>query len=323
MKAPSAVQIEEQASKLSDRISKTPVHLWDTPFQEKLLGKTKPFFKLELLQKTGSFKVRGALTVLDHLSDKEKARGVVAGTGGNHGIAVAYAAKNAVVSAKIIVPKSINPFRLNAIKQIGPEIEQIDSISQILDEMNRVAKEENRTVMHPFENPFVTLGTATLGWEFMQQAPDLDAVIVPIGGGGLASGVACAVKQINPKCKVYGVEPVGANTMRLSIDRKKPVSLENGPKSIADSLCAPRAEPYSFSVCQKYLDDVVLIEDDEMRNAMRVLFSDLKLVTEPAGAAATAALLGPLKEKCSQLNVGIIACGSNIDLQTFQKLAKA
>ena len=214
---------------------------------------------MKLFQKTGSFKIRGALTVIDHLSDDEKKAGVVAGTGGNHGIAVAYAARNAGVNAKIIVPKAINAFRLRAIKRIGAEIVQIDDISQILDRMNTVAQDESRTIMHPFENPYITIGTGTLGLEFMQQVTNLDAVIVPIGGGGLASGVACAVKQINPSCKVYGVEPTGANSMRLSLDKGKPVKLPDGPISIADSLCAPKAEPYSFEMCQRYLDDVVLV----------------------------------------------------------------
>jgi len=315
---PSQLEIEEQARRLSPRLYTTPVHEWNTPLKARLLGDdTRALLKLELFQKTGSFKARGALTVMDHLSAEEKERGVVAGTGGNHGIAVAFAARNANVNAKIVVPHTINPFRLRAIQDYGAEIIQVENISLVLNEMRRIAEVEHRTIMHPFENPLVTLGTGTLGYEFLNQTPDLDAIIVPIGGGGLASGVACAVKQIHPRCKVYGVEPAAANAMTLSLKAGHPLALPNGPRSIADSLSAPCTEPYSFYLCQKFLDDVVLIEDEEIRAAMKILFEDLKLAVEPAGAAATAALLGPLKDRCAGLRVGVIVCGANIDLQTF------
>ena len=313
--------IEEQARRLSSRLKRTPVHEWDTPLKSRLLGDdTKVLLKLELFQKTGSFKARGALTVMDHLTAEQRERGVVAGTGGNHGIAVAFAASSATVDAKIIVPKTINPFRLKAIQAYRADVVQVENISLVLDEMRRIAEVENRTIMHPFENPLVTLGTGTLGYEMLNQAPDLDAIIVPIGGGGLASGVACAVKQMRPGCKVYGVEPTGANAMSLSLAAGHPLTLPGGPKSIADSLSAPCTEEYSFSMCQRFLDEVVLIEDDEMRAAMRILFEDLKLAVEPAGAAATAALLGPLKDRCKGLRTGIIVCGTNIDIETFHSL---
>jgi threonine dehydratase len=318
---PSLLEIQEQARRLSPRLNATPVHEWDTPLKARLLGDdTKVLLKLELFQKTGSFKARGALTVMDHLSDEQKERGVVAGTGGNHGIAVAFAAHNAHVDAKIVVPQTINPFRLGAIEAYNAHVIQIENVSLVLDEMRRIAEAENRSIMHPFENPLVTLGTATLGYEFLRQAQDLDAIVVPIGGGGLASGVACAAKQINPRCKVYGVEPARANAMTLSLKAGHPLTLPAGPRSIADSLSAPCTEPYSFYLCQNFLDDVVLIEDDEMKTAMRILFEDLKLAVEPAGAAATAALLGPLKDRCKGLRAGVIVCGANIDLQTFHSL---
>jgi len=321
MEGPSLFEIEEQGRRLASRLYETPVREWSTPLKGRMLGDAiKPVLKLELFQKTGSFKARGALTVMDRLTASQKERGVVAGTGGNHGIAVAFAAHSAGVKAKIVVPKTINPFRLRAIEAYNADVIQVDNIALVLNEMRRIAEIENRTVMHPFENPLVTLGTATLGREFFNQAPDLDAFIVPIGGGGLASGVSCAAKQIKPRCKVFGVEPKGANAMAQSLLEGRPITLPAGPKSIADSLCSPCTEPYSFSLCQKYLDDVVLIEDDEMRRAMRILFEDLKLAVEPAGAAATAALLGPLEERCKGMKVGLIVCGSNIDTQTFHSI---
>ncbi len=315
---PTESDFRRQHQKLEGRIIRTPIQQWRTPLKNRLLSKdTEVFWKLELFQKSGSFKYRGALSVIDQMSTKEKQAGVVAGTGGNHGIAVALAAKNAGVDAKIIVPQAMNLFRRKAIDRIGAEMVVVDCISQILDEMHRVAEQEGRTVMHPFESPAITLGAGTLGLEFLDQVPSLDVVIVPIGGGGLASGVACAIKEANSNCEVYGVEPVGANSMQLSIEQGRAIVLHPPPKSIADSLCSPKAESYSFAVCQKYLDGVVLVEEQEIVQAMRILFEEGKLAVEPAGAAATAALLGPLRERCIGRRVGVVVCGSNIDVETF------
>jgi len=188
--------------------------------------------------------------------------------------------------------------------------------------MAEVACKENRTIIHPFNDPAMVIGSGTLGMEFMQQVPDLDAIIVPIGGGGLAAGLASAVKQINPNCKIYGVEPIGAASMTESFKLGKPVRIEGGPKSIADSLCSPKAEEYSFSICQKFIDEIVTVSDDEIRNAMRILFEDVKLAVEPAGATATSALLGPLKEKLAGKKIGVIICGSNIGCDSFFEIIK-
>lgn len=312
-----------QAEVLREHLRLTPTQTWESPTKDRLLGPDcKPVLKLELFQKAGSFKARGALTVVSRLSAEEKARGIVAGTGGNHGVAVALAARTYGVNAKVIVPKTINPMRLQAIKDLGPEVMQVESIADVLDTMVKVAEEEGRTIVHPFEGENITLGTGTLGAEFIEQVPDLDAVIVPIGGGGLASGVACAVKQARPDCMVYGVEPFGANTMSLAFKTGETGTLAGGPKSIADSLSAPYSAPYSYAVCRKFIDEIVLIEDDEMRRAMQILFEDLKLAVEPAGAATTAALIGPLKEKCAGKKVGLIICGANIGTESFFELIK-
>lgn len=318
--APSPADFERQAAALAGRLHRTPVWAWDTPIKRKLLGEDGGVvFKLELFQRTGSFKARGALTVMDHFTAEEKTRGVVAGSGGNHGIAVAFAAHSAGTSAVITVPRSINPFRLEAIKAYGAKIVQVGDMGEALDEMRRIAQAEGRAIMHPFENPLITLGTGTMGYEFLNQIPDLDILIVPIGGGGLASGCAAAVKQMRPACRVFGVEPKEANSMFLSLQAGKPLALSSPPRSIADSLCSPRAESYSFSLCQKYLDDVVLVDDDEIRAAMRLLFEDMKLAVEPAGATATAGLLYPLKERCRGAKTGILLCGSNIDIGSFMR----
>jgi threonine dehydratase len=152
----------------------------------------------------------------------------------------------------------------------------------------------------------------------MRQAPDLDAVIVAIGGGGLASGVATAVKQAKPGCQVFGVEPVGADSMSRSFAAGKPATLDK-VRTIADSLAPPYALPYSYGLCRRFVDEIVLIDDDAMRRAMALLFREMKLAVEPAGAAATAALTGPLRERLAGKRVGVIVCGSNIDAAGFTR----
>ena len=321
MTEPSIDDIENQAFKLAKRIVPTPILTWTGLMKDRIIDpETKVHFKLEIFQHTGTFKIRGAYSFLDHLKKDERDRGIVAATGGNHGMAVAYAAKTANIQSTIVAPKSMNPFRKKMLGEYGAKVVTVDTITEAFTEMGRLATVDGLTELHPFEGPYLTLGTATLGMEIVNQVPDVEAVIVPIGGGGLASGIASAVKKIYPKSKVYGVEPALAHSMCLSLDAGKPVSIPGGPKSIADSLCAPYALPYSFSLCEKYLDDVVLIEDREMRQAMRLLFKQLKIAVEPAGAAATAALLGPLKKRCQGKTVCSIVCGSNIDHRDFSSL---
>src|SRR5216684_852665 len=162
------------------------------------------------------------------------------------------------------------------------------------------------------------VGTATMGLEICEQARELDAVIVPIGGGGLCAGVASAVKQILPRCAVYGVEPEGADSMHRSFASGKPETIE-AVRTIADSLGAPHAAPYSFALCRRYVDRLVKVDDGALRSAMGLLFRSAKLAVEPAGAAATAALCGPPRETLSGKRVAVIVCGANIDAPTFAK----
>ena len=166
---------------------------------------------------------------------------------------------------------------------------------------------------------FTARGTATVAIEWLEQASDLDAVIVPVGGGGLIAGMSSAIKQLRPDCLVIGVEPMGADSMWRSLAAGSPQKLER-VATIADSLGAPYALPYSFELCRRYVDEVVRIADEAMIDAMRLALDSLKLVLEPAGAAATAALLGPLRERLAGRRVGVLVCGSNIDLASFNRM---
>jgi len=184
-----------------------------------------------------------------------------------------------------------------------------------------IEQEEGRAFVHPFEGPRTALGTATLGLEWWEQARAAfgappEAMIIPVGGGGLIAGIAAAVKLLDPACAVYGVEPEGADSMWRSLRAGRPESIDR-VRTVADSLGAPYAAPYSFALCRRYVDEVVLVDDDAICRAMALLFDDMKLAPEPAGATATAAALGPLRTRLTGKRVGAIVCGSNIDVDTF------
>lgn len=319
---PSLDDFKSQRAQLGSRIKTTPCDLWTSDTKEKHIGsETQIYLKREYLQHTGSFKARGALSIMDSLDEEALSNGVIAATGGNHGIAVSYAAKQKGVSAKIITHEGINPYRYNRMIEYGAEVIKIPELSKVFEVMNECANTENRYAIHAFDHPQITLGAGTCGLEFMEQTHGaLDAVIVPIGGGGLASGISCAVKRYNPDCKVYGVEPVGANSMYQSLKKGSTLTMDPPCKSIADSLSAPMSENWSYSVCRKFIDEIVLIEDNDMRNAMKIWQDDEDILLEPACTATTAALIGPLKDKLKGQKVGLIMCGSNIDEQTYQDI---
>ena len=317
---PTLQQIEETRERLRGLIIETPAHHWhDSRLSERIGADTEVFVKLELLQVTGTFKPRGALNVILNLGREQRDRGVTAVSAGNHAIATAYAAKAVGTSAKVVMTQNANPLRMQLARELGAEIILADNPLDAFDRVKIIEQEEGRTFIHPFEGPLTLQGTGTAGMEFAHQVPPLDAMILPIGGGGLCGGFGAALKQTWPGIKIYGVEPAGANSMYLSFQQGKPVTLDQ-IDTIADSLAPPKAEPYTFSVCRRFVDDIVLVSDDQLKAAMRHLFYGLKLAVEPAGAAATAGLLGPLKEKIKGQRVGIIACGTNIDIEDFYRL---
>jgi threonine dehydratase len=271
-----------------------------------------------MLQHTGSFKPRASLTTILNLDAAAMERGVTAISAGNHAIGVAFSANLLGTSAKVVIPKTVSPFRIARCREYGAEIVFVEDTREGFTRVQQIQEEEKRAFIHPFDGPYTVLGDATLGLEWMRQTPDLDAIIIPIGGGGLLAGVALTVKQINPRCEVFGVEPVGSNVMYRSIQTGHTLAMDR-IDSIADSLAAPMTAPYSFEICRKYVDDFVLVDDMQIRRAMALMFGSVKLAVEPAGATATAALLGPLAERLRGKRVGVIVCGANIDSQTFCK----
>jgi len=316
MSYPTLEQIDQAASKLSGKILLTPA--WQWPAESAVLrfgSGPEVWVKLECLQHTGSFKARASLLATLSMSDEQQAAGVITVSAGNHAAATAFAAGTVAAHAKVVMPKSANPFRVDLCQRLGAEVLLVDDVHQAFDTATSIQQEEGRLFIHPFEGQRVALGTGTLGAEFYRQADRLDAVIIPIGGGGLCAGMACAIKQLNPDCKVIGVEPTGADTMHRSFTAGSPQAIER-VATIADSLGAPYAADYSFSLCRQFVDELVLIDDQAMCQAMSWLLTDLKLAVEPAGAAAAAALAGPLAGRLVG-RVGVIACGANIDSRSF------
>ncbi|SDG33516.1 threonine ammonia-lyase [Sulfitobacter delicatus] len=275
--------------------------------------------KLELFQQAGSFKARGAYLGISRLSEAEKTNGVVAASGGNHAMAVAWAAQKLGVSAKITIPKAADPLRIEGCRTSGAEVVLCEDIVEAFAVMEDSAAHEGRVMMHPFEGRHMTLGSATCGAEFVAAHPEVDLFVVPVGGGGLISGMAAAIKLAKPDATVIGVEPFGADSMYRSLKAGAPVRLET-ISTIADSLASPLAMPYSFEVAQRYVDEIVRVEDDALRAAMRSYQDILRLTAEPACAAALAALCGPLRTRAEGRHVGIIACGSNVSLARYHAL---
>lgn len=313
-------EIRLAAARLGDSVVRTPVHRLQTPELQQALGDTtQTWLKLELFQRTGTFKARGALLNVLALSDDSRKRGVTAVSAGNHAAAVAFAAATAGVSAKVVMFGSPNPLRVELCRSFGAEVVFAENAHAGFELAARLAEQEGRALIHPFEGRTTALGTATVGLEVCEQIPGLDAVVVPIGGGGLCAGIASAVKLLSPGCEVFGVEPEGADTMHRSFAAGEPRSIER-VATIADSLGAPYALPISFELCRRNVDGLVPISDAEMQSAMRFLLRNAKLAVEPAGAAATAALLGPLKERLRGKRIGLIVCGSNIDSATYARL---
>ena len=314
-------EIEAARTLLGDRVLTTPVHRWRGGLADRL-APSELWLKLELFQVTGTFKPRGALLNVMALDEGQRARGVCAVSAGNHAIATAFAARTLGTTAKVVMLSKSSPVRVAKCRGYGAEVVIAEDVHRAFDAVKEIERAEGRTMIHPFEGPIVARGTATVGLEFMRQVPDLDAVVVPVGGGGLIAGIATAVKAINPNCAVIGVEPEGADTLSLSLRAGAPVRIDQ-VDTIADSLGAPYAAPYSFELARRFVDQVVTISDAQMRAGMALLFHEMKLAVEPAGAATTAGLLGPLSAPLAGKRVGLIVCGANIDLASFSRHVEA
>ena len=263
-------------------------------------------FKLELLQHSGSFKARGAFTNL--LTREVPAAGVVAASGGNHGAAVAYAAQKLGRRARIYVPTVSSPAKIERIRSYGADLVVVgERYADALAESEKWAAQSGALQIHAFDQAGALLGQGTVGLEFSEQAPQLDTLLVAVGGGGLIGGIAAWYEG---KVRVIGVEPRAAPTLARAFEAGRPVDAEAGGIA-ADSLAPKRVGELMFPIAKRYVERVVLVEDDAIRAAQRTLWEKLRVVTEPGGAAAFAALLSNSYRPSARERVGVLLCGGN------------
>lgn len=316
---PSLSAIQKARETLGNDILVTPVWQCRSPVLTELLGlQFSLWLKLELWQYGGSFKARAALLGLQALSPEQRQKGVIAISAGNHAMAVAYAAKRFGVHAKVLMPKTASPIRIDKCRALGAEVLLMNDMLEVFARVGDIQKAEGRALIHPFDGETVALGTGTLGMELYYQVEPLDALLTGIGGGGLIGGVANAYKQLQPNIQIIGVEPEGASVMSQSFQAGMPV--ESVPHSIADSLSAPKTESYPYSLCRQWVDQIALVSDAAIIKAMRFLFNEMKLAVEPAAAVGIAALMGPLRDQLKEKRVGIIISGTNIDEHKYCSL---
>lgn len=276
------------------------------------------FLKAENLQKTGSFKARGGTNAVLSLSTEEKDRGVIVVSAGNHGAGVAYGARLAGVRATVVMPETAVLSKIAAVKGYGAQVRLVDPM-RLMESMEVIQRDEGQIFIHPFDNPFVIAGQGTVGLELLEQVPDVEVVVVPVGGGGLLSGIAAFIKRIKPSVALIGVEPSGSNVVSQSLAAKRPLRLERF-HSIADGLNAPWSGPNSLSLIQELVDDVIVVDDETIRTAMSIVLERAKLLVEPAGAAAVAALLQRAVPRVEGRRVVAILSGGNVDLSRLESL---
>lgn len=317
--APPIDEVRKLRERLQEWLQLTPVLRCRT-LEQRLGGGIEIHAKMEFLQQTGTFKPRGALSTMLSLDAQQLQAGVTAVSAGNHAIATAFAARALGTTAKVVMIMNASQVRIDACRHYGAEVILADDVHIAFDLVEEIRQKEGRYFVHPFEGRNVALGTGTVGLEICEQVGDFDVIVIPIGGGGLCAGISSAVKQINPTCTVIGVEPEGADSMHKSFASGQPEAIEK-VTTIADSLGAPFAASYSFELCRQYVDELVMVSDDEIKETMGMLFRDLKIAVEPACAASTAALFGPLDGRFAGQKVVLLFCGSNIDWKTFESQA--
>lgn len=278
------------------------------------------YLKTENLQVTGSFKVRGSYYKISQLSDEEKAKGVIACSAGNHAQGVALAASKCGIKSLICLPEGAPISKVEATKRYGAEVCMVKGVYD--DAYNKAIElrdEKGYSFIHPFDDPDVIAGQGTIGLEIMEQLPNADAVVVPIGGGGLIAGVAYTIKQLNPNCKVYGVQAAGAPSMEHSIADGKIETLDK-VQTIADGIAVKTPGNLTYELVSKYVDGIVTVTDDEIALAILTLLEQQKLISEGAGAVPVAAVLTGKIPDIEGKNVCCLVSGGNIDVTILSRV---
>ena len=277
------------------------------------------YFKAECLQKTGAFKLRGAYYKISCLSQEEKGRGVIACSAGNHAQGVAFAARDTGIPATICIPEGAPISKIEATRSYGAEVVLVPGVyDDAYAEAVRLQKERNLTFIHPFDDECIIAGQGTLGLEILEQLPDVDVILVPIGGGGLISGVAAAVKQLKPECRVIGVQAAGAPSMFHALRKQQVITL---PKvdTIADGIKVKTPGQLTFDLCRRYVDEVVTVSENEIASAILSVLEKQKLVVEGAGAVSVAAAMYG-KVDLQGKTVCALLSGGNLDVTMLERI---
>jgi threonine dehydratase len=276
-------------------------------------GQPRVFLKAEHLQLTGSFKPRGVTNRTDLLTSDERRRGIIALSAGNHAQAVAYVAARQGVPVTVVMPAGASVSKAAAARRYGAEVVLYgEHVGDAHRRLGEIRAERGLTYVHPFDDPAIIAGHGSVGLEILEDLPDVSVIVVGVGGGGLATGIAAAVRQIRPAVRVIGVEPVRSNALSLGLEAGHSVELE--PQSIADGLGAPFSGPWVIALARRYLDGIVLIEEPDIARGVRFALERMKQLLEPAGAAALGAVLGGLVALREGDTVCVVGSGGNVDL---------
>ena len=307
------ILLRQAAERIRPIVERTPV-LTSHTFDAK--SGVSAFFKCENLQKGGAFKIRGASNMIFSLSKEERAKGLIAYSSGNHAQATAIASRHVGAACTIVMPSDAPRSKLEATRGYGAKVVTYDRFRENREELTRaIIEETGATLIPPFDHPLIIAGQGTAALELLAQAPQLDALITPVGGGGLLSGCAVAARSLNPTIRIFGAEPEGANDTYLSFRSGKRV--EVNPDTIADGLRSPMPGQLTFAIVRELAEDILLVTEDEIRAAMKFLLTRMKILVEPSGAVpAAAALFGKLPAGIGR--VGIVLSGGNVD---FDQLA--
>ncbi|MBO5412365.1 MAG: threonine ammonia-lyase [Clostridia bacterium] len=293
----------------------------DVIYAPKLCPGAELYLKTENLQITGSFKVRGAYYKMTRLSEEEKARGVVACSAGNHAQGVALAAKKNGIKAVICLPDGAPISKVEATKSYGAEVCLVEGVyDDAYQKALRLSEEKGYTFLHPFNDEDVIAGQGTIALELNEQLPDVDAILVPVGGGGLISGIAYTMKTLNPKVKVYGVQATGAPSMKNAVEHGQIETLPS-VSTIADGIAVKKPGELTYELCGKYVDEIVTVTDDEISAAILALMEQHKLVTEGAGAVSVAAAMFGKVDLKGKKAVCLLS-GGNIDVTILSRVIK-
>ena len=310
--------IKAAQKRLGDVICLTPCAKSDHYF--KLAGVSALYFKLENLHRTGSFKERGALNKMLTLTEEERQKGVITASAGNHAQGVAYHAHRLGIDATIVMPERTPLIKITSTLSYGAKVIQSGSnFDEAFATALGIQKEDQRAFIHPFNDPLVMAGQGTIGLELLDQIPDVEMVICSVGGGGLISGVACALKESNPRIQVVGVQASALAGMKASLDAGKLVEVESR-NTIADGIAVKRPGDNTFPVIQKYVDDMVTVDEEEIANAILLLLEREKCVVEGAGAVTFAALINGKIPQAVGKKAAIVLSGGNIDVNLLSRI---